>query len=143
VLALGFVLASVSCGSDDGTGPPVEELAGNWLATRAEVVSVADPGNKVDLVTLGGSFTLTLSASGTFSGSSAAPGEPAENWTGTWTSGGDVLTMSFQSGLVGTWQFDMTLSGDVLTLTGADAEFDMDGDDTPDPVKLNLVLARQ
>jgi len=34
------------------------------------------------------------------------------------------------------------VGNDVLTLTGADAEFDFDGDDVPEPATWNITLER-
>ena len=39
-------------------------------------------------------------------------------------------------------QFDATLSGNTLTLTGADRDYDLNDDGMPEPAKLNLTLTR-
>jgi hypothetical protein len=129
----------LSCG--DGTGPSTDDLAGTWLATKAEIVSVANPAVKVDLVALGGTVRLVLTAAHAFTLTVSMPGEPQEVTTGTWSSSVDVLTLN--DGAADIWQFEMTLDGDTLRLTGADIEFNVDGVGGDDPAKLNLVLSRE
>lgn len=136
------LLAAVACGDDDGTGPAPATLAGTWQATKVEYVLVANPNTRIDLVQLGGTATLVLESAGAFTAVSTFPGEPPFTSAGTWSASADVLTLSFISGQFGTWQFDMTLSGNTLTLSGADADFDVDDDGQDDPAKLNLVLVR-
>jgi len=64
--------------------------------------------------------------------------------SGTWSSSSEVFTIRHsEGGNTIAWQFDWNLSGNTLTLSGADNELDFDGDDLGDPAKLNLVLVRQ
>lgn len=141
VLAAACASALVAC--DDGTGPSAEELAGTWNATKAELVSVANPSIRLDVVALGGTVQLVLNENKTFTLTSTLPGEPAEVASGTWSSSVDQLTLTFTSGLSGDMQFDMALSGDTLTLGGADDDFDFNDDGVEEPAKVYLTLARQ
>ncbi len=62
--------------------------------------------------------------------------------TGTWQVSADVFTLA-ASGSTGTCQWDYTLSATTLTLTGANGEYDFNGDGVPEPAKWNMVLARR
>jgi hypothetical protein len=116
---------------------------GTWDATQAQIVSVANPSIKVDLVTLGGTMELVLSGGRTFTLTVSMPGQPVQQSAGTWSSSSDVLTLTYTSGHSGNSQFDMNLSGDTLTLTGANTDYDFDNDTVYEPAKMNLILARQ
>ncbi len=142
-VAVALAAAVGACGSDKGTGPAPSGLAGVWRASKAEYVSAANSSTKVDVVALGGTLVLTLTSAGTFNVASTSPGEPAISWAGTYSASVDMISFNVTSGFAGTMEFDMTLNGNTLTLTGADSEFDFNGDDAPEEAKLNLVLARQ
>jgi len=132
--------AAMAVACSDDTGPSEDELTGSWLATKVELVSVANPATKVDLVALGGTVRLVLSASNTYTLTLVVPGEPQEVITGTWSASEDVLTLTDDDGDL---QFEMSLSGDTLTLSGADAEFDFNDDSIDEPAKVNLTLVRE
>jgi hypothetical protein len=133
--------AGIACGGDGGTGPSPETLVGTWGATKAEFVSVASPSTKVDLVAMSGTVQLVLTAAKTFTLTVTVPGAPDEVSAGTWSSS-DILSLTFTSGHAGTMQFQLNLSGNTMTLSGADAEFDFNQDGVDEPAKLNLVLQR-
>jgi hypothetical protein len=130
---------AAGCG-DDSTGPSESSLVGTWRATKVELISVQDPAIKFDLVALGATVRLVLGSSKAYTLTLSVPGEPQEIVTGSWSSSGDVLTLTDESGDM---QFDMTLSGNTLTLTGADGEFDFNDDDVDEPAHLNMVLVRE
>jgi hypothetical protein len=129
-----------ACGGDGGTGPSAASLAGTWRATQAQLVSVANPSTQVDLVAMGGTVRLVLSDAQTFTLTVLMPAEPDDITTGSWSSSIDVLTLTYGSGSM---QFDMTLSGNTLTLTGANGDYDFNGDDTDEPAKISLTLTRE
>lgn len=137
VLLLG---AAVACG-EDSAGPSQDDIVGTWEATVMEFVSVSAPVDTVDLIADGGSATLVLAANGTYTFTVTPVGDPPDVQTGTWELGGEVMTVS-PTGLPFSYQFDVVLAGDTLSLSGADAEYDFDGDDVPEAAKLNLVLVR-
>jgi hypothetical protein len=139
-----LLVTLVLCGgcSSDTAGPAPEALAGTWVATSAEFVRVASPAMAVDVIPLGGSLVLTLAANGTFTVDFAMPGDPVWSRGGSWEGSFDVLTLRYTSGGSGINEFDMTLSGNTLTLRGADVDFAFVGDHV-EPAKLNLVLVRE
>lgn len=142
ILGLLLSAALAACG-DDGTAPPADDFAGVWNATEVELVSVADPGVSVELIGLGATATLTLTAAKTFTLAVIVPADDDLTAAGTWSASADVFTMTFTSGLGGNWQFDYTLSGDLLALEGAHTEYDFDDDQQDDEARLNLLLERQ
>jgi hypothetical protein len=137
--AAAFTILAGGCG-DGGTGPAEEELTGTWQATKMEFVSVSNPAQKVDVITLGVTANLALNAGGTFLLTTTEPGHSAETRSGTWSASTDVMTLKWTTPFTGEWQFDMALSGGSLTLSGADAEYNIDGVGGDDPVKMNLTF---
>lgn len=143
LITASLVLALAACGDDDSTGPN-SDLIGAWTATEVELVSVADPQVSEELIGQGGALEVELNANATFAMTITFPGEAPEDITGTWSASQDVLTVQFtQSGFPITWQFDYVLAAGELTLTGADALYDFDGDTIDEPATLNVILASQ
>jgi hypothetical protein len=138
-----LLVAAGACSDNNGSGPPANEMAGTWTATRLEFVEAANPTNKIEVIGLGGSATVTLTENHDFTIVSSMPGESSETSTGTWSTSSDVMTFHFSSGLSGTWQFDYSLSGTTLTLNGAHTDFDFNGDDVMEDGRVNLVLQKQ
>lgn len=133
---------AAACGDDDPAGPPADDLTGTWTATSLELVSVANANTRVDLITFGYTCTLTLEEDGDFFITVVDPEIGNIGGSGHWSST-DVLTMEFLEGQFGvTWEFDISLTGVTLRLTGADAEYDFDDDGTEDAARLNLTLVR-
>lgn len=139
-----LILGLCACGDDDSAGPNPPGLVGTWQAIEVELISVEDPGTSIELVGLGASVTVQLNANGTFAFDATIPGEPSENFAGTWEASQDVFTMRWtEGGFLLEWQFDYSVLGDEATLTGADAEYDFDDDGLEDPATLNVILVRQ
>lgn len=140
---VGLALAAgVACGG--GSGPSPRSLSGKWKATTAEVVSTSNSSRKTDLVANGGTVLLVLDQGGSFALTVSVPGDPVQQSGGTWSSSVDVLTLTYTSGPnSGNSEFEMNLSGDTLTLNGADLDFDFEDDGVFEAAKLNLRLARQ
>jgi hypothetical protein len=140
-LVLGLAaLTLISCG-DDGTGPAPETFAGTWTATRFEYVDATDATNRIELIGLGATLVLQLQGNGTFSYTVTVPGEPDETSSGTWSNTADTFTMQEAGSSFGL-TFDFVRSGNTLTLTGADAEYDIDDDGVEEEAKLNITLVR-
>jgi hypothetical protein len=95
-------------------------------------------------VAKGGSVLRVLRDNKSFDLTISEPGEPVDQTSGTWSSSADVLTLAFSIGSIsGTMQFDMSLSGSTLSLSGADTSYDFDDDGVEEPAKVNLTMARQ
>ncbi len=139
-----LIILAVAC-SDNATGPEDEEIIGTWIATKIELTSRSNPALKVDLKEHGASATMIFESDGKWSLSVVdIPDEPDLNINGTWLSEGDVMTIHYSMfGFTSEWQFDMTLSGDILTLEGAHVDFDLTGDDQDEPALITFVLQRQ
>ncbi len=136
---LGVALA-LACG--DSTGVTVEDLTGTWVATEIVFTNPANASQSVDLIDQGATFTLTVRSDSTFTTVITEPGEPIETRTGDVSSNGDTLTVA-ESGQGSPTEFLASRSGDTLTLTTSDEEFDFDGDEAEDPANLRIVLRRQ
>ena len=146
VLVAAAALAAACGGSDGGssgspTGPSGSSLVGTWKASRAEFVGVANPSQRVEIVSLGVSVTLALQGGGAYTLTIAEPNLPPEVATGAWTASRDVLRLT-PAGMSWSHEFDMTLDGNTLTLLNATFEFDVNGDDRDDQAKLNMTLSR-
>ncbi|MDT8437317.1 MAG: hypothetical protein RRA92_11260 [Gemmatimonadota bacterium] len=146
-LVLSLSLLAACGGDDDPVAPPAATLVGTWNATAVELVSVARPATRADLVQQGATATLILAQGGSFTFDLAWPGgEPGGVWgtelalAGTWTST-DVLTL--QTSPTSEWQFEAVLTGDVLVLSEADTEYDFDGNGSLEACDLGMRLARQ
>jgi hypothetical protein len=132
--------AALAVACSDDTGPSEDELVGTWNATKFEFVSVANPNLKLDAIAFGATLMMVLHSDGTYTITTGFPGEPTETETGTWSASEDVFTLSDSEGDM---QFDMSLSGNTLTLAGADGEFDLNDDGIDEPAKVNVTLVRE
>ena len=133
VLSL-FVLTA--CDDDDTTSAEVADLAGAWNTTQFEYTDNANPTFSLDVIsTLGGSLTIDVTESGSFTGSvdipNVTPGPLPIG--GTFSINGDSLSVDFNAqteayGLVDDFDAAFTLSGggNVLTLTNDDVMYDFD-----------------
>jgi hypothetical protein len=140
VILAGLVALAVG-GCKDSTGHDAKSLIGTWRATKAEFVSVANSNTKVDIIAQGSTLTLVLS-SNAFVLTITDPGQNPEVSNGAWSSSIDVLTLVPSSGWQGESQFDMSLSGNQLTLTGGHMPFEFTPGN-PEEAILNLILVRQ
>lgn len=132
---------SLACG-DGGGGPSRDKFAGTWDATKLEFTNTANTSEKVDIIALGGTYVIELASSGSYSAVLTPPGGAPEVTTGTWSASADIFKLK-ETGTSGDMQFDYNLSGNTLTVSGANTDFDFDGDDVPEPARLSAVLVRQ
>lgn len=143
IVLVAFLVVAAACGGGTNpNAPSPDTLAGTWKATRAEFANASNPGQRVEVVALGTALTLTLDAGGTYSQTIVDPGEAGQTTTGTWSSSKDVLTLK-PAGTSGNTQFDMTMSGSTLTLSGGHVLFDVNRDGRDEEAILSLTLARQ
>lgn len=135
VLALGtLVAAATACG--DSTGITVEDLVGTWEASEILFTNAANSSQRVDLIDLGASLTVTVNASGTVSTLFNDGQGGTDSDAG--TLGTDATTLT-----IGSETYQAERSGDELTLSDATSEYDFDEDGTDDPATLVIVLIRQ
>ena len=139
-----------SSGSSSGTSSSptspsgstsAQGLEGTWKATKAEFVSAANSSKRTDVVAQGTTVTLALTGS-SFVYTIADPGKPPNVTNGTWTSSRDTMALK-PNGVTWSWQFDMTQSGNNLTLNGASVEFDFAANGVFEQAKLYMALVRQ
>lgn len=144
LLGLSTLVFASGCGGDNPSGPPDAVLPGTWEATSAVFVSTESSETSVDIIPQGGSFTLVLEEGGAFTIDEVIPEVSTLHLTGTWSRPiSSEILFTFETGLVGEWEFDIALDGNALTLLGGHAEYDFDDDGEPDSARFNLVLQRQ
>ncbi len=134
-MAAALAVGAIAC-SGDGSNPA--DLPGTWTASKMQFVN--STYGTVDLVSRGGSATLVLNSNKTYTTTVRMPGQPDDVTTGTWNASSDVL--SLVESPTSQMEFDYVLSGNTLTLTGADAPFDFNGDGYEEPAKLNITASR-
>ena len=139
-IAVGVAL-SLACG-DGGSSPSPNQFAGTWDGTKLEFTKVGSPSTKVDVVAAGGTLVVVLHEGGTYQMTLTLPGGAPEVTSGTWSASADVFTMQ-ETGVSWEMQFDWHLAGSTLTLSGADGDFDFDGDDILEAAKVGAVLVRR
>lgn len=140
---------SSSGGSSGGSSSPTSPsgssspsgLEGTWKATKAEFISATNSAKRTDVVAQGTTVTLAI-AGNTFTQTFADPGQTPRVTTGTWTSTKDTMSLT-PSGMSWSWQFDMSQSGNSLSLSGASVEFDFAANGVMEQAKLYMTLARQ
>ena len=119
------LVALLGCGSDSTSpdGLSINDLVGSWIATSDLFTNNADAGETFDLVAEGGEARFTMLSGGgtriwitldTFS----------DEFDAAVTLSGTTLTIDPVEAGRETTTFEITLEGDVLTLTDVDSEFD-------------------
>ena len=133
-----LIVLSLSCG--DGTGIETDDLIGTWDATKLEFTNPANPVQHVDLILEGWTYVMILHADGTYAATLDDPDGPPEAITGVWEVTIDVFRMKDDTE---PWwrEFDLSRSGNTLTLTGADLNFDFGEGDIS--AKLDVVLVKR
>jgi glutamate synthase domain-containing protein 3 len=121
VVTVAVVLGAAACG--DSGAPPTDQFVGTWNATKMEFTRVADPTVKQDIIALGAAFQITFAADSTWEWVLTVPGDQPDTSSGTWAASLDVLTI-MTTGQSGEMMFAFVLSGNVVTLTGASADWD-------------------
>jgi hypothetical protein len=121
MVTVAVVLGAAACG--DSGAPPTDQFVGTWNATKMEFTRVADPTVKQDIIALGAAFQITFAADGTWESVLTVPAEQPDTSGGTWTASLDVLTI-VTTGQSGEMMFAFVLSGNTVTLTGANTDWD-------------------
>jgi len=143
VLVLLLIPLPAACDDDDPAEPVPVNLTGTWNITHIELVSSENPEVSIDMADLGVTGTLLLEADGDFTFTVVVPMEETETFTGQWTHMGTLTMEHVGGGFAGwTWEFQVEVRNGVLSLTGADAQYDFDEDGDEDPAILNLTAVR-
>ena len=139
------LLASVAVGcSDSGTSTAPAtpaDLVGQWVANAYTVTSVANTSQSANLFDMNFTLTLTFTET-TYVGVAIFPGDPTENFSGTYTINGLQLMLDETGDDDELETMTYSLSGNILTLSGEDThDFDDDGQEIP--VTFVAVLNKQ
>jgi hypothetical protein len=140
-LAALAALALTACGHDNPAGPKASDITGTWTATKVEYVSKAAPATRVDLIASGGQGTMTIGSDKQFRFVLRKAGMSPDTTTGVWRLNGDIFEVT-PTGMPFSWEWDASLSGNTLVLTGADMEYDFDGDNAMEAADQNTTLVR-
>ena len=136
-----FALLLVGCGDDNTIGPKPAEIMGNWTATKVEYVSKAAPATRVDVIGLGTVVVLRFNTDHSLLYiETESAGSPVTT-RGVWSLDEGILRVT-PSGMSLSWEWSAHLSGNTLTLSGADMEYDFDGNGFPEAADQNMTLVR-
>lgn len=127
----------VSCSDDVAEA----DLVGTWTATQFVFSDFGDPVTDFDLLAAGGDVEIVIRANNTYTITFDVPWADPEVDDGTWALAGSVLT--FDEGTADETAFDVSLSGNILTIYTDDITFDFDENGTDDPAQLNARFERQ
>lgn len=133
------------CGNDPidvvDEDPSVAPFVGDWEATELLLTNEADPdAEPLDVLDQGGSFTINVQPSGTYTATLTFPSLPPAVEIGDMTvvEGSLVLHPNGGSPVVSDFSFD---GPDKVTLDGP-TEFDFNFDGTPEDARAHFVLER-
>lgn len=133
LLGAAATLGAVAC--EKATGVTIADLVGTWRATKLEFTNKANTAQKVDLVPLGAQLTIVVESSGRAISTFSFQGSTSVD-TSQIAIRGDTLLIDGERAV-------FVLSGNTLTLTDNEEEFDFNQDGTQDPAILVAVLVRQ
>ena len=142
------LLASVALGCSDsaaGPGPAGEAtpalLVGTWVGSSYIVTSVANTSLSADLFDMGMTLSIVFTETD-YTGVSTFPGDPDENFSGTYTISGLQIT-TVEVGIPDPEVFTYSLVGSVLTMSGVDETYDFDNDGVEEPATFVMILNKQ
>ena len=141
--------AILATGCSESTSPDeitIGDLAGTWVAESFEYTAVGNPALHVDLIAGGGSFTMIISATGTFSGTTTYATIGTVTYTGTFAVSNDILMQDFDEDGIPTLTWTITLfEDDSMTIEGAEGPWDFSDDEVNNPVTASIkaVVVRQ
>jgi hypothetical protein len=135
--------SSTSGSNTSGSNPAAptpQTVEETWRATKAQFVSLANSSRRVDIVAQGSTVTMVFAGSN-YTFTQTESGKPQQVQTGTWSASTDVMTLR-PAGVTWNIQFDMTRSGNNLTLNGGHVQFDFNSGNFEEAL-LNMTLVRQ
>lgn len=143
--ALALVLSLLAgCGKDKTVGPKPAEITGFWSVTSLQYVQKAAPHTTVELITAGATATCAINSDKSFVRIYKPASGPPDTTAGTWELDGDQFKVS-PTMTPWPWYYDVNLSSNTLTLSGADVWYDFNGDtqyQAEEEADNNMVLAR-
>ena len=113
------------------------DFVGTWTATTWTETNLASPDQKVDVIALGGGWTITIASDGSYTGTVVLPGPVTVPVSGTST----ILSnssMVVQQG-ASTFNITYTLSGNTWTLTHTDGTYDFSGSAVPSRQEITAI----
>lgn len=145
------LLASVAVGCSDsaaGPGPNGEAtpalLVGTWVGSSYIVTSVANTSLSANLFDMGMTLTITFTETD-YTGVATFPGDPVENFSGTYTISGLQITTN-EVGQTTPEIFTYSLVGSILTMSGDDDTYDFSngvGNPQEEAVTFVMILNKQ
>jgi len=126
----------------EGDGISINDIAGNWTATRAFFSRAATgPALAVEIVALGGTATLMIQTNGRFTFTTTLPGEAPLVTTGQLGFDEDLLVVIYDDEPDDFEYFGIQSSPTTLSIQGL-AGYDFDNDGTEEEARLELDLVR-
>jgi hypothetical protein len=125
------------------TGPTVADLEGTWDAEVFRFVSVPAATDTIDLIGLGGSFTVTVATYGRYTSVMTPPLGVPETDTGTMLMEADTLIVVSDTAPDEPQFLVFAMPAATRLELSGDATADFDGDGVEDPARLEAVLRRQ
>lgn len=124
--------------SSQGNVP--QEMVGTWHAAQYIMTDKSNPLNQVDLISFGLQVTLIIQNSGHYQSNMIIPGDTTYVDTGMLSLSGTQLTVDSDSEAPTTMTCEM--SGNHMTLTDPNSEFDFNDDGTDEPATATVVLIK-
>ena len=155
VASILFIAAGLSsCSSDDPVEPDeivIADLAGTWDCTQFLATSTVDPQVQFELISLGGSLSVTVAPDGSFVGEASFPDPDTGQLIVVGFAG--AFDMTSQTVLLANFlveippfledgSFEFTLAGNTMTLHQAVTTFDFDYDGVDDPAEFDGTFVR-
>lgn len=125
--------------SDDVGGTVPSGIVGTWVATSFLLVNKADTTQTVDLIQIGGFFSVTIDSNGNYGAVSFFGQEESE--AGTIKISGNLLIITKTGETPDTSSF--TLSGNVMVVTNEKEAYDFDGNDVEEPARTVIILHKE
>ncbi len=135
------LVIGTGCGSDPISVDP-DSIAGTWDAITYAYLESSDIDNLVELIGEGASYTITFTSSGTYTSSYRDPTGETDSEAGAYTISSDDVIALLASGEDEPVLFFATRQEDRLSLQTGLAEWDFDGDGTPEPAQWRIFLGR-
>lgn len=132
------LLVGAGCSDDDpAEAPSAENFARAWRLTSCVYRSEASSATSIDLVAAGWVIDLFVNDNGRLRYAWTPPGGDETFWDGSWSVAGSTVAVT-RDGFGFSWQFEAQVGESTMSLTGAHAEYDFDGDGTPEAATWDL-----